>query len=123
MKPYGSRSSVSWMYSIKKLWPLSYEALWEQVKCELNVQYKEALWEQVKCELNVQYKETVTLSYEALWEQVKCELNVQYKETHHWAMKPYGSRSSVSWMYSIKKLTTELWSLMGAGQVWVECTV
>ena len=36
-------------------------------------------------------------------------------------MKPYGSRSSVSWMYSIKKLTTELWSLMGAGGEQVKC--
>ena len=38
MKPYVNRSGVSWMYSIKKL---SYEALCEQVRCELNVQYKE----------------------------------------------------------------------------------
>ena len=37
MKPYGGRSSVSSMYSIKPELNHWVEALWEQVKCELSI--------------------------------------------------------------------------------------
>ena len=111
MKPYGSRQSVSSIYTLPTelcslmgagqvwvqfiLYQLSYEALWEQAKCEFNLY-------------------STNWDIKPLWEQAKCEFNIY---STNWAMKPYGSRPSVSSIYA---LPTELWSLMGAGQVWVQ---